>query len=199
VGCILRNIPTVDGSKEGMLPPACMLVHGAERHCQRRDDPSYRDRHQIVPMTEGIYFYENNGEDGLSRVRVGPETLAIPVHPDGTPGKLAAGSDIYDHRKRERIVLWKKFATYMIAYGREMEGQGQEEESPIRKPSITDPTAAPSDVVTFYQRFGDVGCWMFCDGHMQVSIQQLSPWVVGVRKLTMTTTVQLSRSHQNRH
>ncbi|KAK0618371.1 hypothetical protein B0T17DRAFT_496258 [Bombardia bombarda] len=167
VGCILRNIPTQEGSRSGLLPPACVLVHGAERHCQRRDDQRYPDRHQIVPMTEGIYFYENNAEDGFSRVRVAPESFVLPVNPDGTIGKLSAGRDIYDHRKRERIVLWKKFANYMIAYGREIEGQGQVEESPIRVPTITDPTVAPSDVVTFYQRFGDVGCWMFCDGHMQ--------------------------------
>ncbi|GAB1310404.1 Cell cycle serine/threonine-protein kinase [Madurella fahalii] len=167
VGCILRSIPSQDGSKSGMLPPACMLVHGAERHCQRKDEPSYRDRHQIVPMKEGIYFYENNGEDGISRVRVAPENFVVPVHPDGTVGKLSAGKDIYDHRKRERIVLWKKFANYMITYGREMESPGPADDAPIRVPTITDFTAAPSDVVTFYQRFGDVGCWMFCDGHLQ--------------------------------
>ncbi|KAM7196110.1 cell cycle serine/threonine-protein kinase CDC5/MSD2 [Naviculisporaceae sp. PSN 640] len=162
VGCILRNIATQDGTKSGMLPPACVLVHGAERHCQRRDDRTYADRHQIVPMTEGIYFYENNNEDGFSRVRVSPESFRLPVNPDGTIGKLSAGKDIYDHRKRERIVLWKKFANYMITYGREVEGGDD-----IKPPTITDPTAAPSDVVTFYQRFGDVGCWMFCDGHFQ--------------------------------
>lgn len=115
-------------------------------------------------MTEGIYFYENNNEDGFSRVRVSPEAFRLPVNSDGSIGKLSAGKDIYDHRKRERIVLWKKFANYMITYGREIEGG---EDSPIRAPTITDPTAAPSDVVTFYQRFGDVGCWMFCDGHFQ--------------------------------
>ncbi|KAL2017907.1 hypothetical protein VTK56DRAFT_1563 [Thermocarpiscus australiensis] len=167
VGCVLRSIPAQDSSKPGQLPPACLLVHGAERHCQLKDEPSYRDRHQIVPMSGGIYFYENNGEDGISRVRVAPETFAVPVNADGTVGKLSAGKDIYDHRKRERIVLWKKFANYMIAYGREMEGPGQAEDSPIHVPTITDPMSAPSDVVTFYQRFGDVGCWMFCDGHMQ--------------------------------
>jgi hypothetical protein len=169
VGCILRSIPAQDGSKSGMLPPACLLVHGAERHCQRKDEPGYRDRHQIVPMNEGIYFYENNGEDGISRVRVAPESFVVPLNPDGTVGKLSAGKDIYDHRKRERIVLWKKFANYMITYGREMEGPGQTEDAPMRVPTITDLASAPSDVVTFYQRFGDVGCWMFCDGHMQVS------------------------------
>lgn len=173
VGCILRTIPTQEGTTSGLLPPACMLVHGAERHCQRRDDLSYPDRHQIVPMTEGVQFYENNGEEGFSRVRVAPESFHIPVYSDGSTGKLSAGKDIYDHRKRERIVLWKKFANYMIAYGREMDGQPPAEEAPIRVPTITDPTAAPSDIVTFYQRFGDVGCWMFCDGHMQVSSRDL--------------------------
>lgn len=170
VGCILRSIPAPEGSNPGMLPPACLLVHDAERHCLRKDDPSYSARHQIVPMKEGIYFYENNGETGISRVRVSPENFILPVNPDGTVGKLSAGRDIYDHRKRERIVLWKKFANYMIAYGREMENPSTAagaDEPAIRVPTITDPTAAPTDVVTFYQRFGDVGCWMFSDGHMQ--------------------------------
>jgi len=171
VGCILRTIPTTQdgGSKTGMLPPACVLVHGAERHCQRREDVRYADRHQIVPMNQGIYFYENNGEEGFSRARVAPQSFALPVNADGTVGKLSAGKDIYDHRKRERIVLWKKFANYMIAYGREMDGQDAKEEESLKLPQITDLTAAPTDVVTFYQRFGDVGCWMFCDGHFQVS------------------------------
>ncbi|KAL2154843.1 hypothetical protein VTH82DRAFT_3519 [Thermothelomyces myriococcoides] len=174
VGCILRSIAAPDGPKPGMLPPACLLVHGAEQHCMRKDDPTYSARHQIVPMKEGIYFYENNGEEGISRVRVAPENFKVPVNPDGTVGKLSAGRDIYDHRKRERIVLWKKFANYMIAYGREMDNNGLsqsnasgEAEPDIRVPTITDPTAAPPDVVTFYQRFGDVGCWMFADGHTQ--------------------------------
>lgn len=167
VGCILRSIPTQEGTPSGLLPPACMLVHGAERHCQRRDDPTYPDRHQIVPMTGSVQFYENNGEEGFTRVRVPPKSFHIPVYSDGSSGKLAAGKDIYDHRKRERMVLWKKFANYMIAYGREMEGQTPEDEAPIRAPTLTDPDAPPTDIVTFYQRFGDVGCWMFGDGHMQ--------------------------------
>lgn len=181
VGCILRSIPSPDSPTPGVLPPACLLVHDAERHCMRKEDPNYSARHQIVPMKEGIYFYENNGESGITRVRVSPENFVLPVNPDGTLGKLSAGRDIYDHRKRERIVLWKKFANYMIAYGREMDSpttsqsssttptnqQDAVEDAEIRPPTITDPTAAPVDVVTFYQRFGDVGCWMFADGHMQ--------------------------------
>jgi len=164
VGCILKNIPAVEGGKSGYLPPSCVLVHDAERHCLRKEEPGYKDRHQIIPMTGSIYFYENNGEEGFSRVRVPAETFKVPINPDGTVGKLSAGRDIYDHRKRERLVLWKKFANYMISYGREMDGLLEDDP---KAPTITDPTAPPADVVTFYQRFGDVGCWMFCDGHMQ--------------------------------
>ncbi len=166
VGCILRTIPISDGNKSGVLPPACLLIHEAERHFQRKEDARYVDRQQIVPMAEGIYFYENNGEDGMSRVRASPENFRVSVAPDGTVGKLSTGRDIYDHRKRERIGLWKKFANYMLAFCRELEGPV--EDAPARTPTLTDLTSAPSDVVTFYQRFGDVGCWVFCDGHMQV-------------------------------
>ncbi len=112
-------------------------------------------------MTEGIYFYENNGEEGLSRVRVSPGNFRVPVAPDGTTGKLSAGRDVYDHRKRERIGLWKKFANYMLAYCRELEGPPPADEATVRLPALTEPTSPPSDVVTFYQRFGDVGCWVF--------------------------------------
>ncbi|EHA57458.1 PLK protein kinase [Pyricularia oryzae 70-15] len=165
IGCILRQMPTNDGAKSPMLPPACLLVHDGERHIRRKNDLSYPDRHQILPMGESIYFYENYGEDGLSRVRVDPRNFKVPVGPDGVAAKLSAGKDVFDHRKRERIVLWKKFANYMLAYGRELEGEG--DEAPIPIPKMTDLTAAPSDLVTFYQRFGDVGCWHFSDGHVQ--------------------------------
>ncbi|KAJ9157710.1 Cell cycle serine/threonine-protein kinase CDC5/MSD2 [Pleurostoma richardsiae] len=165
VGCILRNVPTTEGTKPAMLPPACMLVHDAERHIQRKNDETYRDRHQIVPMSEGIYFYENNGEDGMTRVRVDPQNFRVTVGQDGIAAKLSAGKTVYEHRKRERIVLWKKFANYMLAYGRELDGPSEDPQ--MRVPTIRDPTAAPSDLVTFYQRFGDVGCWVFCDGHLQ--------------------------------
>lgn len=168
VGCILKGNPAANGDKEAWLPPACLLVHGAERHCMRKDDRTYQDRHQVVPMTEDVYFYENSGEDGFTRVSVNPRAFGMSPLPDGSAGKLSAGKDIWDHRKRERIVLWKKFANYMVAYGRESEGLGSVEESPMRASTLREPNTPPSDVVTFYQRFGDVGCWMFCDGHMQV-------------------------------
>ncbi|ERT02201.1 PLK protein kinase [Sporothrix schenckii ATCC 58251] len=183
IGCILRSIPVessntaIEGNKDsGNLPPACLLIHGAERHILRREDPSYADRYQIVPMAssgnEGIYFYENNGEQGLERVRVDPQRFRVAVNPHtGVAGKLSAGKDVYDHRKRECIVLWKKFANYMLAYGRELDGGIDERANDhARKTAATaavDNSIVPSDVVTFYQRFGDVGCWVFCDGHLQ--------------------------------
>lgn len=183
IGCILRSIQVESSSSagdtdkdSGHLPPACLLIHGAERHILRREDPGYVDRYQIVPMSasgnEGIYFYENNGEQGLERVRVDPNRFRVTVDPrTGAAGKLSAGKDVYDHRKRERIVLWKKFANYMLAYGRELDGCIDERaHDHARKPApiaAIDHSVIPSDVVTFYQRFGDVGCWVFCDGHLQ--------------------------------
>lgn len=166
VGCVLKSIPgSARGGKTVRLPPSCILVRGAEQHCSRRQDPSYADRHQIVPMTNEIQFYENNGETGLSTVFVHPSQFRMIPNDDGTPGKIPTGNDIYDYRKREHLVLWKKFANYMMAYGRDQEetdATGQIESAVSSKQ-----TMPPGDVVTFYQRTGDVGCWVFADGHLQ--------------------------------
>lgn len=166
VGCILRDIPTTEGSKTALLPPAGVFIRGAERHILRRQDESYADRNQPIPMTEPIRFFENNGESGLVEAAVSPEHFRVSVLPDGTAGKMNPGRDIYQHRKRERIILWKKFANYMIAYGRDEAIAAEElENSSTIAPDQTGTT--PAELVTFYQRFGDVGCWVFCDGHVQ--------------------------------
>lgn len=159
VGCILRDIPTTEGSKTALLPPAGVFIRGAERHILRRQDESYPDRNQPVPMSQSITFFENKGEAGLTEVSLSPEQFRVAVNEDGTAGKMNPGRDIYQHRKRERIILWKKFANYMIAYGRD--------EAIAEEPAVKSQKAAPSELVTFYQRFGDVGCWAFCDGHLQ--------------------------------
>ncbi|OLN82017.1 Serine/threonine-protein kinase plo1 [Colletotrichum chlorophyti] len=165
VGCILRDIPASEGSKTLMLPSACMLVRDAERHIERRHDESYPERHQPLPPTQDIHFYENNGEAGLSRVSVSSRQFRVPVYEDGTPGKLNPGRDVYEHRKRERVILWKKFANYMIAYGRDEPAPS--DETTARPADFPVNDTQPSDLVTFYQRFGDVGCWVFGDGHLQ--------------------------------
>ncbi|UKZ87696.1 uncharacterized protein TrAFT101_003469 [Trichoderma asperellum] len=163
VGCILRDIPTTEGSKTALLPPAGIFIRNAEKHILKRQDESYPDRHQPVPMTEPIKFFENNGEAGLSQVMVSPDQFRVSVNEDGTAGKMNPGRDVFQHRKRERIILWKKFANYMIAYGRDDVAEEEEEDttmSPGQK-------GTPAELVTFYQRFGDVGCWVFGDGHLQ--------------------------------
>ncbi|ORY66423.1 uncharacterized protein BCR38DRAFT_456979 [Pseudomassariella vexata] len=167
IGCVLRSIPGRGrGGKSVMLPPSCILVREAERHCQRRHDEAYADRFQYVPMSQPIQFFENNGEEGLSSVSVHPTQFKIGVNADGTPGKMPNGKDIHDYRKREHLILWKKFANYMVAYGRDQE-TNTDETGHIQIPTISDPNLPPCDVVTFYQRIGDVGCWVFADGHIQ--------------------------------
>jgi hypothetical protein len=166
VGCILRDIPTTEGSKTVMLPPAGVFIRSAERHILRRSDETYEERNQPVPMTEPIKFFENNGESGLSEVKVSPEHFRVSINEDGSAGKMNPGKDIYQHRKRERIILWKKFANYMIAFGRDEAVPVEETESAGTMSPGQKGTMA--ELVTFYQRFGDVGCWVYCDGHLQV-------------------------------
>lgn len=164
VGCVLKAMKLAEGDRRGTMPPACMLVHGAEQHTLRHNDETYEDRHQIIPMNEAIYFYENHREEGIKRTRVHPEAFRIPMNPDGTPGKFVAGKTIYEQRKRERLIVWKRFVNYMLGVCRDNCDELRTDDG---TPTITDPSAVPSDIVTFYQRFGDVGCWMFCDGHIQ--------------------------------
>lgn len=158
-GCILNSVTAPGGEEKTILPPSFLLVNGAEKHISRRNDSRYHERQQIVPMTEPIYFYEMKGEEGVNRVCVDPEEFRVPLNADGTAQKLGPGRNDYEHRKRERIVLWKKFANYMLQYAREHPGEGE---------PVPNPTDVPGDLVTFYQRFGDVGVWYFCDGHLQV-------------------------------
>ncbi|KAI0019559.1 protein kinase-like domain-containing protein [Xylariomycetidae sp. FL0641] len=168
VGCVLKSIPgSAKGGKTVTLPPSCILVREAEQHCARRQDPKYPDRHQIVPMSQAVQFYENNGEAGLSTVFVSPRQFKIGLDEQGNPGKIPLGRDIYDFRKREHLILWKKFANYMIAYGRDQDGGADEADEAQMPSSSTKQTMPPADVVTFYQRIGDVGCWVFADGHSQ--------------------------------
>lgn len=157
-GCVLNSVQGPYGDEDAYLPPTYLLVHGTEKHISRKHDPTYQDRQQIVPMTDEICFYELRGEEGVTRSTVNPEDFRVHINHDGTASKLGPGDDVYKHRKRERIVLWKKFANYMLQYARD----------PKDIDMFAPTTGLPGDLVTFYQRFGDVGVWYFCDGHIQV-------------------------------
>jgi hypothetical protein len=169
VGCIFKKTPAdqSDPSK-ACIPPSCVVVRDAERHLQNRGNEAYLDRHQIVPISgPNIEFYENRGEHGIYRGKINPQNYKIAVSKEGEAGKLSRGGDEWDDRKREKIVLWKKFANYMTAFGRDQEYPYDDALSKTSHERMTE-TVAAGNVVTFYQRFGDVGCWAFCDGHFQV-------------------------------
>lgn len=197
IGCVLRDIPTAEGNNVALLPPVCMLIQSAERHVQRRQDESYADRHQPVPMRKNVHFFENRGETGLAHLPVPSEQFRVPIGRDGQPVKLEPGRDAYQHRKRERIILWKKFANYMVAYGRD-DGTPADEAPAARAQSPVDDFGAPAQVVTFYQRFGDVGCWVFGDGHLQVSFPDHLFWLWTSFSVLTVSLVQLPRPHQDR-
>jgi hypothetical protein len=176
IGCVLRDIPTQDASGVALLPPVCMLIRNAERHFEHRSDETYAERHQPVPVKQNVHFFENRGESGLVHFPVPGEEFRVSVGADGQPAKMQPGSDVYQHRKRERVTLWKKFANYMVAYGRD-DGMPLEGDAAERRKNARDDASAPKQVVTFYQRLGDVGCWVFADGHLQVcSPSYPCPW-----------------------
>lgn len=163
VGCIFRSSLASSGSTTGRIPPTCVIVRDAESHLQSRAKESYVDRHQLVPVSgPPIEFYENRLEEGISGVSVSPRKFAVTLGKEGEPGRLSRGKNEYDDRKCEKIVLWNKFAKYMTAFGRD---QDYPYDDALRR---TPDKSEPGTVVTFYQRFGDVGCWGFSDGCFQV-------------------------------
>lgn len=170
VGCIFKAAPVdVSEPRRGHIPPACVLVREAERHLQNRNTHGYADRLQLVPISgPNIEFYENRGDRGISCRQVNPRNYSVSVDSSGKSGKLSRGIDEWDDRKREKIVLWRKFANYMIAYGKDQDFPYDDAVSRQPRGAKND-SAASGNVVTFYQRFGDVGCWGFSDGHFQVS------------------------------
>jgi hypothetical protein len=173
VGCIFKaTTASPTESSKSFIPPSCVVVRDAERHLQNRGNEGYADRHQLVPISgPSIEFFENRGENGISRGKVNPQNYKVSVGRNGEAGKLSRGQDEWDDRKREKIVLWKKFGNYMTAFGRDQDYPIDEALGRTSHERLTD-TVAGGNVVTFYQRFGDVGCWAFCDGHFQVNSRE---------------------------
>lgn len=167
IGCIFQSTPVdSENPSKGRLPPCSVVVREAERHLQSRDNEAYADRFQIVPISgPNIEFYENRGANGFVRGTVNPQNYKVRVRPNGEVVKLAHGSDDWDNRKREKIMLWKKFANYMSTYGRD---QNFPYDDALKRKTTREEFVAAGNVVTFYQRLGDVGCWFFADGHFQV-------------------------------
>lgn len=164
VGCFFRSMPNAR-NPEKQLPPISVVVRNCERHLQRREDKTYVDRNQLFPITDAadVEFYENRGDSGIMNVKIAAKTYAVSTQP-GKVGRLERGKDEWDNKKRENIVLWKKFANYMIGYGRDDIQPTEEDEEDLENVFSKD------NVVIFYQRFGDVGVWGFSNGSYQVSI-----------------------------
>jgi hypothetical protein len=170
VGCMVRELPTQYGDRVVMCPASSVMVSGAEEHFQRRKDATYADRHQPTPMNEPIRFYELNRETGMSMVTVSPEMFRISINDDGTPTRMGQGKDLFEHRKRERIIVWKRFASYMAARGRD-------ESVLVDAPPDDGYGDEGAELVTFYQGLGEVRCWAFGDGHLQVCSPTGSGWI----------------------
>ncbi|TGO18908.1 hypothetical protein BTUL_0007g01270 [Botrytis tulipae] len=164
VGCVFRETPAGSPeSEDNVIAPSCIVIRDGERHLANRTNKLYAHRHQIIPISgPNVEFYESKGERGMIRGSVPAKTYRVAESPEGRPGRLPLGVDSFDNRKREKICLWKKFGNYMFAYGRDAE-YPYESWTAGQNPEAT----VNSTVITFYQRWGDVGCWGFSDGHFQ--------------------------------
>ncbi|KAH6671269.1 hypothetical protein B0J14DRAFT_91639 [Halenospora varia] len=164
IGCIFKAEPVnPNNASKGYLPPACVLVRDSEKHLQNRKNEAYPDRYQLVPPNgHNVEFYENQGNAGILLGKVNPQNYKVAPDSNGELRRTSKVADEWDDRKWRKLGLWKKFANYMVAFGRDSDFLY--DEALQRKKNDT---VAPGNVVTFYQRWGDVGCWGFCDGHFQ--------------------------------
>jgi serine/threonine protein kinase len=175
VGCIFKSLPVLNDPQDAWIPPTCVVVRDAETHLQNRGNDNYPDRHQLVPISGAdIEFYQNNGNEGISCVKVNPQSFTTSEE-NGMAGRLTRGKDEWDDRKRQKIVLWKKFANYMTVFGRD---QDYPYDDAVNRMSLDDESDSSEEkktnMVIFYQRFGDVGIWGFRNGSFQVSRQNSS-------------------------
>jgi hypothetical protein len=168
VGCIFKSSPADRSDpRKGRLPLSYTIVRNGELHLRNRCNLAYPDRCQLVPLSGHlIEFYENNGDKGISGDKLSPASFKCPVTEDGEMGKLARGTDVWDDRRRSNIVLWKKFANYMFSYGRDQDYITDED---LAKGPDGQADMPAGNFIIFYQRWGDVGCWLYSDGHYQVS------------------------------
>ncbi|PQE04029.1 serine threonine kinase protein [Rutstroemia sp. NJR-2017a BVV2] len=164
VGCVFRETPAgIYESSRTVIAPSCIVIRNGEKHLANRTNKEYVDRHQIIPVSgPAVEFFESKGERGIIRGTVPADHYKVAETSNGVPSRsLERGVDVFDDRKRDKICLWKKFGNYMSAYGRD-------QEYPYEPWTNQDPeSSVNSTVVTFYQRWGDVGCWGFSDGHFQ--------------------------------
>ncbi|KAI6250422.1 Cell cycle serine/threonine-protein kinase CDC5/MSD2 [Erysiphe necator] len=164
VGTIFKAIPAFpQDPKKGLSPPSCVLVRDSEKHLLNQNNPNWIDYGQLVPVTgHKIEFYENRGDQGFFKAEVDAVNFKSIPGLNGEMFKLGIGRDEYDSRKKERIAIWRKFGNYMTQYGRDTD-------YPYDRNSDAYPEAESSaaNFVNFYQRWGDVGCWGFDDGHLQ--------------------------------
>ncbi|PQE12763.1 hypothetical protein CJF30_00002647 [Rutstroemia sp. NJR-2017a BBW] len=164
VGCVFRETPAgIFESSRTVVPPSCIVIRNGEKHLANRTNKEYADRHQIIPISgPAVEFFESKGERGIIRGTVPADHYKVAETSNGVPSRtLERGVDVFDDRKRDKICLWKKFGNYMSAYGRDDEYPYEPWTNQDLESSVNSP------VVTFYQRWGDVGCWGFSDGYFQ--------------------------------
>ncbi|KAG9229281.1 putative Serine/threonine-protein kinase plo1 [Amylocarpus encephaloides] len=168
VGCIFRSTPLdFNDLSKGHIWPSCIVVRDGEFHLHNKTNPKYSDRHEVVPTSgPNVEFYENKGESGFICGKVNPQNYKLIPGKPGEIGRLARGADQYDDRKREKVALWRKFGNYMTAYGRD---QDYPHDDVLNRtvPDMNVDIKPAGNMINFYQRWGDVGCWGFCDGHFQ--------------------------------
>jgi len=169
VGCVIKSLPAnhSDASK-GELPSGMLMIRDSELHVRSGKNENYPDRFQIVPINgSDIEFYEKRGDQGIFRGTVNPQNYKVVVDGAGKAVKLSRGTDPWDDRKRERIVVWKKFANYMTTFGRDLEYPNDPNSKAQEKKKSS---STNENIITFYQRFGDVGVWVYQEGHLQVHV-----------------------------
>lgn len=160
VGCVFMA--------DGTYPRTCIHVSGAESHLNRKKNPSYSERQQIVHKNGAPVEFLEFSEEGLKRIFAPTAEFQLKTRADGTAEKMSPGTTTYDFEKRRKLLVWEKFGKYMI----QKLVQVDEEESRVEQNILPitrrrNQPHASSYFVRFFQRLGNVSIWGYGSGSFQ--------------------------------
>ena len=167
IGFVLAN-GTIGCINTRKNPSKVIMVPKCIEHYHKRYQPNYTEKDQLVLKTGGnIHFYERSEAGVLQVVIDSPKHYQVQAN-----GKLSEASNEPDIQKRNALILWSKFAEYMVhRLGNDPRVATTAAATGDRSGSSSSPNENLSDptlLIKLYQRLGNVGIWWWNNNTLQL-------------------------------